>query len=98
MICKYCGRETDSIDGICPACKYRLSHPQDDISVDIYSSSGAAKAEETFHIESNFKEDFPDEVVYLNPQRETQTKRKLSKKGIINWKMYIFSIPEIIFM
>lgn len=82
MICKYCGRETDSIDGICPACKYRQSHPQDDISVDIYSSSGAAKAEETFHIESNFKEDFPDEVIYLNTQGEMPKKRKLSKKGI----------------
>lgn len=82
MICKYCGRETESLKGICPACAYRRAHPQDNNSVDIYSSSGAAKAEETFHIESNFKEDFPDEVVYLNPQRETQTKRKLSKKGI----------------
>ena len=82
MICKYCGRETESLEGICPACAYRRAHPQDNNSVDIYSSSGSAKAEETFHIESNFKEDFPDEVVYLNPQRETHPRRKLSKKGI----------------
>lgn len=81
MICKYCGKERETQDGVCPACKYKLAHPQNDNSVDIYSSSGAAKAEETFHIESNFKEVFPEEVVYLNSQQETP-KRKLSKKGI----------------
>ncbi len=88
MICKYCGKETDSAIGICPACEYRRLHPINNNSVDIYSSSGAAKEENTFHIESNFHNDYARSVdddtkapLYATPQTAAQ-KRKLSKKGI----------------
>ena len=81
MICKYCGKEIDTHEGICPACKYKRAHPTDSNSVDIYSSSGAAEKDKTFHIESMYREDFAEEVVVLNPQTEP-ARRKLSKKGI----------------
>ena len=77
MICKYCGKEIDTHEGICPACKYKRAHPTDSNSVDIYSSSGAAEKDKTFHIESMYREDFAEEVVVLNPQTEP-ARRKLS--------------------
>lgn len=88
MICKYCGKEIENSGGICPACEYRRLHPRKNNSVDIYSSSGAAKEENTFHIESPKETTFADistsvgEVPLYAPPRVSAEKRRLSKKGI----------------
>lgn len=86
MICKYCGKEIKNANGICHACQYKRAHPKPESTTDIFSSSGAAEQEKTFHIERQESYFAPmteteDEVPLYAPPRVTPKKRVLSTRG-----------------
>ncbi len=69
MICKYCGIETDSKDGICKTCHYKLSVNPNPIGGDIYSSSGMLKKSKTEAPEKSFSKP-PEVEIPINAVQE----------------------------
>lgn len=86
MICKYCGMETTSGNGICKACQYKLRVSPNEEGTDIFSSSGMAdraKSESNVSIKEYATPITPEpKESFVDYAPKTAKKRKL-RKGFV---------------
>ena len=85
MICKYCGTETTSENGICKACSYKLKVSPNQEGVDIFSSSGGDKQNfERFDpSRSTAESSFRNEEIKVVDFAPVKSKKRKLRKGFV---------------